>query len=120
MKIRNQDKAYVDAKKITEGLNKNFGKGYTSPYTQISRELYKDDEGITQSRVYISDTYDVLDDGLCKCQRCYSFIIPTIHDDKLIFYNLDNGKHHYIAKQKDNDYFHRGCRRKGTEWRCNF
>jgi len=117
MKIRSQDRDYVMSKGWNKGYLKQRGVGYNQPYVHTNKILYTDD-GITKTKYVTRDTFDILDDGLCKCQKCYTYMIPVVEDGKLVFYNLDSGEKHYKYVKRQNSLNNRYKTRKGIEWIC--
>ena len=77
----------------------------------------------TVKRIYeIIDNFTILEDGLLKCNKCYTYMIPFVNDDgHLIFYNLEDGFPHLKVWQKKYSFDKLSKkRRKGyTKIRCN-
>jgi hypothetical protein len=120
MKIRKQDRDYVSFERLGNNIAKRYKVGYFTYYGMPIKTVYKDDKGISQVKHEFKDTYEVLDNGLCKCKKCYSLMIPVIDEEgTVIFYNLDNEKIHYITNKRPNPYNRKYKRRTGVEWLCS-
>jgi len=102
MKIRTQDKQYINH----EDRIKRFLKSENSAsyYESATREGFTNDKGIKEYRWVNTDNFEILDDGLVKCLKCYSLMIPYVDDNKLIFFNKNNGAPHYVKRKMGNSY----------------
>ena len=103
MKLRTQDRQYINHEdRIKRFITKCVIS--TSYYQSGTREGFTNDKGIKEYRWVNTDNFEILDDGLIKCLKCYSLMIPYVDDDKLIFFNKNNGAPHYVKRKMGNSY----------------
>jgi hypothetical protein len=74
---------------------------YHTVYSQDVRICERGENGEDVYHYEPRDLFEIKDDGLLKCLKCYTLMIPFVNSEgTLLFFNLDGGDMHIKSRKE--------------------